>query len=264
MARILINNEWYDELSPTALYESDYENIITDQAASIFPDYFVVPLKINVFTDDDIVRPDLALIDKGYRGWWVVEVEMNYHSLDDHVLPQVTKLSKGNYGESQADHMLLQMPCLNKTLVYDMMKGKQPQVLVIVNKPMPDWARILRRFDAKVCVVEVFRSKKNKHTFRVNGEYPNMTSDYITDCYLDSLIPRFMIIESPACLPVHAGEKISMQFENCTTVWERVDGQDRVWLSPVGLYPLPRKKRYTIHRLDDGSLHLIEKEKHGV
>ena len=260
MARILIQNEWYDELSPTALYESEFENIVTDQAASIFLDYFVVPFKTKVFTDEDIVFPDLALIDKLYRGWWVVEIEMNHHSLDNHILPQIAKLSRGNYGKEQSEFIYSKMQTLDKAKVVDMMKGKHPQVLVIVNKQMPDWARIFTRFEAKVCVIEVFRSDKNKHIFRVNGEYPSISNDFITDCYLDPIIPRFMVIQSPASLAVLPGERIKIQYENCVTEWERIDGQDKVWLSPVGLNPLPRKKRFTILYQNDGSLLITEKE----
>lgn len=259
MARILIQDEWYDELSPTALYESDFENIVIDQAILIFLDYFVIPFKTKVFTDEDIVIPDLALIDKQYRGWWVVEIEMNYHSLDDHILPQITKLSRGNYGKAQADYLCSKMPILDKAKVVDMMKGKHPQILVIINKPMPDWARIFTKFEAKVCVIEVFRSDKNKYIFRVNGEYPTISSDYLSDCYLDPIIPRFMVVQSPASLTISPGERIKIQYENCVSEWERIDGQDKVWLSPIGLNPLPRNKRFTILRKNNGSLLITEK-----
>jgi hypothetical protein len=35
-------------------------------------------------------KPDLALIDRDYRAWWVVEVELAHHSLHHHVLPETT------------------------------------------------------------------------------------------------------------------------------------------------------------------------------
>jgi hypothetical protein len=259
VARILIQNEWYDELSPTALYESNFENIIVDQGPSIFPNHFVVPFKTKIYTDEDVVIPDLALIDMEYRCWWVVEVEMNYHSLDNHILPQVSKLYRGNYGIEQSEYLCSKSQELNKAKIVDMMKGKHPQVLVVVNKPMPEWSRILTRFDARVCVIEVFRSNLNRHVFRLNGEYPSIVSDYITDCSFDPVIPRFMIVESPARLNINHGEKIKISYESCVTEWERIDGQDRVWLSPVNLNPLPKKKRFTILQQNDGSLFITEK-----
>lgn len=259
MARILINQEWYTEIASTALYESDFENIIIDQAALIFTDYFVVPFKTKVFTDGDIVIPDLALIDKEYRGWWVVEIEMSYHSLDDHVLPQITKLLNGNYGRDQVEFLCSKYMGLNRGKVIDMMKGKQPQILVIVNKPVVDWVRIFRRFDVKVCVIEVFRSEKNKHVFRVNGEYPSISSDYIIDCCYDPLIPRFMMVQSPAGLNIRSGDKIKIEYENCVTEWERIDGHDKVWLSPVSINPLPHGKKYIIVRQNNGCFEIREK-----
>ena len=74
LAKILINDDWYEELSPTALYETEFENIVAEKAKNIFPEYYIAPFKTKVFTDDDVVMPDLAFIDKDYRGWWVVEV----------------------------------------------------------------------------------------------------------------------------------------------------------------------------------------------
>jgi hypothetical protein len=263
MARILINHEWYDELSSTALYETDFENIVTDQAPMIFPDYFVSPFKVQVFTDDDIVIPDLALIDKDYRGWWVVEIEMSYHSFESHILPQVSKLSRGSYGVTQADYLYSHLSGLDKGKVYDMMKGKQPQVLVIVNNPMPNWSIILTRLNTLLSVVEVFRSDKNKYVFRVNGEYPIISRDFVTDCAYDSLLPRFIVIQSPASLGIPNRGQLRIQYENCITEWVRIDGQDRVWLSPISLNPLPKEKIFSIYRANDGSLMFSKKRKPG-
>lgn len=260
MAKILIQNEWYNELSPKAIYETEFENIVTSQGDKIFPDYFVVPFKTKVYTDDDIVIPDLALIDKNYRDWWVVEIEMNYHSFDDHILPQVIKLTKGYYGKEQSDFLCSHCHYLNKNKIYNMMKGKPPQVLVIVNKPMPDWAKILTKVDTTLCVVEVFRSELNKYIFRLNGEYPSISDAFLTVCYPDPIIPRFMVVESPASLPVLHGGTIKILFNNCITEWERIDGQNRVWLSPVSLNPLPRRKTFVISRQTDGTLMISIKE----
>lgn len=259
MAKILINGEWFNEVSPSALYESEFENIITSQAQYIFTEYYVCPFKTEVYTDEDIVKPDLALIDKKYRGWWVVEVEMSYHSFDNHILPQVLKLSRGIYGASQANYICSQLEIIDRDKAFDLMKGKQPQILVVVNKPMLDWQQALRRFDTKLCVVEIFRSDQNKHVFRVNGDYPKLSEEFITDCHFDPLLPRFMNIDSPASLSVKPGEYITLLYENCVTVWQRIDCIDRVWLSPKSLNPLSKKQKYTINKQNDGTYAITPK-----
>jgi hypothetical protein len=261
LAKILINDDWYEELSPTALYETEFENIVAEKAKNIFPEYYIAPFKTKVFTDDDVVMPDLAFIDKDYRGWWVVEVEMNYHSFENHVLPQVAKLSQGYYGKDQADYLYQKnSKDLNKNKLIEMMKGSPPKVLVILNKPMPDWVKILSKFNAKLCVIEVFRSVRNRYVFRINGEYPVFSKELLSDCFFDPLLPRLLVVQSPASLPVSLNKKFNITYKEGISEWERIESVDKVWLFPTGLNPLPKYKKFSILRHDDGSLVIIEKE----
>jgi hypothetical protein len=43
---------------------------------------------------------------------------------------------------------------------------------VIVNEPMPTWKKDLEVHNSVLTVVQIFRSQKDKHAFRINGEYP--------------------------------------------------------------------------------------------
>src|SRR5689334_16688900 len=50
--------------------------------------------------EDNVSRPDLALVAKDLSHWFVIEVELISHSLEGHVLPQVRTF---RYGEPQRD-----------------------------------------------------------------------------------------------------------------------------------------------------------------
>jgi hypothetical protein len=93
MARILKDGEWYEPVAPTAVYEAEYQAIIVAQARHLFPDYAVVKFDTIVESERGNGKADLALIDRRYRFWWVVEIELSTHSLGGHVLPQVQILS---------------------------------------------------------------------------------------------------------------------------------------------------------------------------
>src|SRR5207244_8086 len=97
MARILLGDEWFEELATTSLYETEFEKILFQEAARIFPEYHLVPFKCIVLSDDGDAKADFASIHKDYRSWWVVEAEMGHHSLSAHVVPQVRRLSRANY-----------------------------------------------------------------------------------------------------------------------------------------------------------------------
>lgn len=261
MAKILVNGEWFEELSSTSYYEAQFEQIVIDQARFLYPEYHVVPFKVSVVSDDDAAKPDLALIDKYYRFWWVVEVEMAHHSFEQHVIPQVRTLSRAYYRDAEAAHLCSKCSLLDLDQCKDMMKGKQPRVLVILNAPKPDWIKPLNDFNAIVAVLQIFRSEKNVQIYRVNGEHPAMSPDVLSECCFDRLLPRMLLIESPAGVGVPKGGRTKVYYENTVSEWERIDAQDKVWFSPIKANPLSTAYSYELLRNADGTLTLRERRR---
>src|SRR5688572_1513008 len=107
MARILYNDEWFDEIASHGHYEAEFEVVLLQEAQRLFPNYFLVDFKTPVVSesDADSRAADFALIHKTYRGWWVVEVELGHHSFEGHVLPQVRTLARAKYGAPEVEHL---------------------------------------------------------------------------------------------------------------------------------------------------------------
>ncbi|MEX2283966.1 MAG: hypothetical protein WEE89_15885 [Gemmatimonadota bacterium] len=253
MARVLVNGEWFEQVAPTALYEGEFENIFLQNAAHVFPEFHVVPFKCLVASEFGSQKPDLALVDKRYRSWWVVEVELAHHSLTRHVLPQVQTFATGQYDDYHAQH-LCGSSVLHRASVQNMLKGQPPQVMVVVNAPCPDWSLALRRFNALVTVFEIFRSRLNRQVFRLNGDQPALATDVISACEFDRSIPKFLRLLSPAAFPHADGSDAHITYKGALTVWKRVDVQDSVWLIPAGPNPLPGGTRYEIITDESGAL----------
>lgn len=252
--RILSRGEWYDPISPSALYETEFESLVIFHAPSLYPHLYVAEFKTLIGTDAGYTaKADLALIDKQYRCWWVVEAEMANHSLHRHVLPQVRSLSQGIYGESEAAYLQKKNARLDLARLVDMMKGRQPQVLVIVNAPMPAWSEPLLRYEALLAVFEVFRSQRNEYLFRVNGDQPAILTDVVSSCRFDRVLPRLLRLESPSALNVGPRETLNIYVDSQLTVWQRIDAQDCVWLSPIGPNPLTPGLDYDLLRREDGA-----------
>ncbi len=260
MARVLFNGEWFEEVSTTSLYETDFEQLVMNNSYLLYPDYSAVPFKHTVSDGYNATKADFALIHSQYRDWWVVEVEMGHHSFTQHVLPQVTILAKAIYGFEQAQALFAQNPNLDASRVSDMLKGQQPRVLVIVNTPQPTWIEPLARKDAILAVFEIFRSLRNQYIFRVNGEHPPQKVDAISRCYFDRIIPRLLVVESPGVIGVAAGSTVIMKYKNGMTEWTRIDSKDRVWLTPLKNNPLNTASIYQMQRLADSTF-LIAEEK---
>ena len=253
--RLLLSDEWFDAVASEGQYESEFEAVIRSRAQSLFPQFHVVPFRMAVESEDGRRIPDLALVDLSYRFWWVVEVEMAHHSLYRHVLPQVSAFAGGRYGVEHADYLARNSDDLDKVALQDMVLGAQPRVIVVVNRNVPDWIEPIRRFDALVTVVEIFRSGRNQHILRVNGDYPYAEDAQIVSmCRLDKNIPNLVQIDSPAGLGIVSGEQIEIDFNGGLTNWSRLDTSDRVWLVPTGRNPLEAGKEYHLLRDTDRSL----------
>ena len=238
MTRLVIEGESFQKLSSKALYESEYQRLLLSNAESLFPDFHLASFSPLIQSEYDTRRPDLALVDKELRAWWVIEVELADHSMAGHVLPQVEGLARGRYGTDEAARLSAAIPALRMKEALDLLKGEQPKILVIVNEERENWEDELRRVPASLMVVEVFRSDRNKHALRVNGHYPELPEDILTVCRRDSRLPGFLIVESPAKLPSAGVASLFIDVEGALTEWSRIDVQDRVWLRPHGVNPL--------------------------
>jgi hypothetical protein len=258
MPRILKDGEWYEPVAPTAVYEAEYQAMVVAQASYLFPDYVVVRFDTIVESERGNGKADLALIDRSYRFWWVVEIELSTHPLGGHVLPQVQILSMAAYGGDQAAFMARHSPELDAKKLEQMVKGSQPRVVVVVNAPMPEWQATLAPLGAVVAIVEIYRSDRNRNVFRLGGDYPNLPHNFISYCRRDVALPKLMVIESPAGLPQSGDGRLTIRFQGGVTQWLRVESRDAVWLIPDGPIELDPKRRYILIQGEDGELDLVK------
>lgn len=260
MARIVIDSEVFEPVASTAFYETEYERIVLDRASHLFPEFATIAFKSLVESEYGRAKPDLALVDREYRSWWVVEVEMAHHSLTSHVAPQVQILSTARYGRAEADALAQTDPTLDAVKLEQMMKGAQPRVLVIVGAEVPGWRPILAAYGVRLAVAEVFRSPRLKHIVRLNGDYPETPNDVLTFCRLDHTLPRLLRVESPAALPIAHGDTLTIVFEGQLSEWTKIETADRVWLTPRYTSPLRRGVWYGLVRRADQRLEIVERQ----
>ena len=256
MARILYNDEWFEEIASHGHYEAEFEKILQQEAERLFCDYFLIPFKTPVASDvdDDVREPDFALVHKDYRGWWVVEVELGHHSFSGHVLPQVRTLSHANYGREQANYLCLHEASLRRDKIFEMFKGEQPRVLVIVNSSVDGWTEPLRSLGARVMICQMFRSHRNKYLLRLNGDYPSESEEIITRCECEQLLHRFLTIHSPTNLSLQQDQTILLYHEGKASEWERIETGGAVYLHALRGHNLTAGKSYEIVRQGNEAL----------
>ena len=263
MARLLYNNEWFEEIASRGYFESDFETILRREAADLFAGYYFIPFKMTVYSDLDLDarQPDFALIHHTYASWWVVEVELGHHSLNGHVLPQVRTLSRATYSHDEANYLCSRDSRLDKSQIVEMFKGSSPRVLVIVNVPVKGWVEQLRGFGAKVIICQVFRSRRNDYVLRLNGEYPKDRSEVSTTCECSPVIHRYLEIHSPTQLQLAPNGKLLLYYQGRASEWQRVDTAGQVYLHALRDHDLKPGVRYEIVRQREGVYEIQQQSK---
>ena len=245
MPRLYYKGEWFDEISPSALAEAEFEDLLIQNADIIRANTVIVPFKKTVYSPEGSARADLAMISTDYRHWVVVEVEMSRHDLYRHVIPQVRTLRGASYTQEYVAYIHDKCPALDKEKLSDMMRGDPPDVLVIVNKPNADWQKEMRRYGAHMMVFEIFRSVLNKTIFVIDGEPPRLAQSFLSELSF-GLLPRCLTLSSPAALPVEPGVRFRILIDGQITYWERFHTATGVYLTPVGNLPIHPGRRYAL------------------
>ena len=93
-------NNLFEIWDADAARETEFELIVAKALMCIYPAYHCFPFGGTFKLEDNISRPDIALVAKDMSHWFVIEVELVSHSLDGHVLPQIRTF---RYGEPQPD-----------------------------------------------------------------------------------------------------------------------------------------------------------------
>lgn len=117
-----------------------------------------------------------------------------------------------------------------------------------------EWTRALQKYDACVGIFEVFRSDRNEYIFRVNGFHPAGPSETVSLCRFDAVLPRWLVVESPASLGSAHGQTMKILYNDQLTEWIRVDSADKVWIRTDGPNPLSPDSDYEVLRQPDETL----------
>lgn len=148
--------------------ETEFEAVTLRAFGCLFPQYQCVVFGGRFLYEDDIRKPDLAMVARDRSHWFVVEVELVSHSLERHVLPQVRAF---RYGEPQADCAII----LSRELAIDLGEAmtlvqRVPRAVVVVaNRMKPDWEHSIRAHQGQVLIVTRFANSAGREAFEVAG-----------------------------------------------------------------------------------------------
>lgn len=235
----------YRKIAAGDILESDYERLLEQQATALFPGLAFRWFKSDVTAGHVTKRPDFALIDRHYRGWWVVEAELSCHSLSHHVEPQIQVFSAADYGPEHLDTLSGTDGDLDPTRVSDMLMGLPPTVQVLVHGDhgtTSAWRETLAMYGAKVEHIDVYRSEKNDHLLIADGDLPaasdlNPLSTGLK-CIRSQVLPKFIQVENPGPLSIQNGDDVEIEINSSISSWTRHDMGQKATLIPKAGDPL--------------------------
>lgn len=258
MPRVLYRDARFERVASHSWLESEYEDLVLQRAADIFPRWNAVRFNAAVTLDGVTKKPDLALVDQHYRQWWVVEVELAHHSLTAHVLPQVEVFAGGRYAARHADWIADHNPGLDRDRLTQMMLGEPPGVLVVVDTAVPKWERELAAGGIHLSLVEPFSDLHGEYLLRVNGFQPEPPGAFLTRCVRATGLARMWTVESPATLPPpDEDSSYVISHDGVPTRWHRVALTDSVMLRADRGDALPELSAVHLILRDDGSLEFV-------
>ena len=256
MARLRYRDHWFHPLSAKSLPEADFEDLLIQNSDAFRASSWMIRFKKTIYAADSNARPDLAIIDSAYREWFVVEVEMERHSLGGHVLPQVRTLRDGFYGEAEATYMLERFPHLDHDRLHDLVRGRSPRIVVIADRENQSWRETLAGADIELLTLEIYRSELNQYIFSVDGGLPHRASDLVSYCYFNQMLPRQLIVESPASLGVANGESLDVFWDEKLVELIRMDAGSGCYLRMRGPIRVQPGVKYALLRTQSGEMEL--------
>jgi hypothetical protein len=231
MARVLVGNKWYTEITPSShfLSETDLDRAIIYNLESIFPSFKAVSFKINVETGragEKSRKPDLALVNENYTEWYVIEVELASHDLD-HVLSQVKTFKDGKYTDKHARHIHRKKHILDKDKLIHMVDTVQPIVMVIVDTLHCDWVDSLKMNNCLTCIFQVFLGRDGGNPiYRINGQHPYIQTGF---CPIDLPLqtPNTVKLLEKGFLSSVMKQQTELEilFDGVISKWDNIDNE---------------------------------------
>ena len=157
-------------------YEKQYQQKIINHADILFPNYICVAAEPRISTGKDmggeVRKPDLFLIHKEYKKWYVVEVELSHHDLMGHVVSQIEVFHKGEYNKPDVIRCILDSDTknlLDHRQFANLIK-EVPQVCIIVDRVTKEWQSELKKYDPTFIEVRFYSEFLKDNYIMIDGE----------------------------------------------------------------------------------------------
>ena len=218
------NPEWYDEIDPISFYEKHFETTFLEKINVVYPDFIGVAFSLSIENEygEKSKRPDLAIVRRDYKEWYIIEAEMGRHSWEDHVEKQVKIFTSGVYEKHRIANYIFEKDTSNTLelshLIQMVSEIPNPKVMVIVNEHKPDWKAKIKKYKAFISVFQIYKGLNGFEIYRLEGDTPFI---YRASSHCDFVkgSSNMLKVYTPTFITEEDGSEIILVFKGRKTRW---------------------------------------------
>jgi hypothetical protein len=156
-------------IDPSTFTEAAFEQHVRDALSYVYDEYYCIPFR-GAFESDGVIKvADLALIDKRYTHWFIIEVELVSHSLFNHVIPQVRCFQEGRALDSCISCIERQIPSITVAQAMTLVHLVPRSVAVVANRADASWANALKAINVQFMAVSIFEGQDGTYGVEADG-----------------------------------------------------------------------------------------------
>jgi hypothetical protein len=255
MPKLLVDKEWYEPLQPNSVLDTAYEQMLLDRAPVLFPGFLVAQVHQRISNESGHSFAHLALIDHGYRAWWLALLETGSAPSGKYVLSQAEVLRSQRYGRDFALMLASRNQNVDSKALERLCLREMPSVFfLLAHPPAPKVADS----GVRVGVAEIFESPAGIRILRINGEHPHVPAEMVGRCTRTLRIaPHLLrlVLEKNEAAPASPCE---IEIDGSVSVWTVRPQGEVIWLVPQGSITLPvGAELFSLVKAATGRLQLV-------
>ncbi len=241
--------------------EVHFSGIVKTELRKLLPDFSILDFSPYILGDEGYRRrPDLALVERNYQMWVVVEVELEKHSLTHHVVPQVRTFVTGRYDPSHAINLQGKDPSLDLEKLENLFTYRPPVVSVVVNSRAvleEGWDVLESEHSAHLTFIESFRAEDGDVVVSVSGYLPRPQPTSVIKLKKHRMMNALLCTE-PKDVPAEIGDDVRMYWGERPHRWDVLRTKDTVVFLAPGGFTVRDDRNYEVLQREGPIFHLRE------
>lgn len=241
--------------------ESHFSAIVRTELAKILPGFSILDFSPLIIGEEGARRrPDLALVDRNYGMWAVVEIELEKHSLEHHVVPQIRTFATGRYDMSHATLLYHKDTTLNFESLCNLMRYFPPVISIVVNSRSvlkDGWDSLESDYSARLTFLESFRAEDGDVVFSISGYLPTAQPNRIIKLKKHRMM-NALVCTQPMDIPATIVDEIRMYTDERPHTWPILRTSDTVVFIAPGGFTVRADRNYEVLKIGEGTYQLHE------